>query len=55
MSVEFQAIEERTTAGGVRELLRAVRGVRRRSSSSPEYDMTTAEVRKSAPRRRLWL
>ena len=54
MSVEFRSVEERTTAGGVRELLRAVVDAAA-LVASPEYDTTTAEVRKSAPRRRLWL
>ena len=45
MSVEFHALKERTTAGGVREVLRAfvpdVALVR-----DPEYDTTEAEVRR---------
>ena len=53
MSVEFQAIEERTTAGGVREILKALVSAAA-LVASPEYDVTMAEVRKSAPRR-LWL
>ena len=52
LSVEFRSIEERTTAGGVRELLRAVVDAAA-LVSSPEYDSTLAEVRTS--RRRLWL
>ena len=52
MSVEFRSIEERTTKGGVRELLRAVVDAAA-LVSSPEYDSTLAEVRTS--RRRLWL
>ena len=47
MSVEFRSVEERTTAGGVRELLRAVVDAAA-LVSSPEYDTTTAEVRKRA-------
>ena len=54
MSVEFRSIEERTTKGGVRELLRAVVDAAA-LVSHPEFDSTLAEVRKSAPRRRLWL
>ena len=54
MSVEFKSIEERTTKGGVRELLRAVVDAAA-LVSSPEYDSTLAEVRKSESRRRLWL
>lgn len=56
MSVEFQAVEERTTAGGVRELLRAFVSAAA-LVSAPEYDSTLAEVRKSESRsrRRLWL
>ena len=38
MSVEFQAVEERTTAGGVRELLRAVVDAAALVVASPEYD-----------------
>lgn len=53
MSVEFRAVEERTTAGGVREILRAfVPAVA--LVASPEYDTTSAEVR-SKQRRRVWL
>ena len=54
MSVEFQAVEERTTSGGVREILKALVSAAA-LVVSPEYDVTTAEVRKSEPRRRLWL
>ena len=44
MSVEFRALSERTTAGGVREVLRAlVEGAA--LVDSPEYDSTLAEVR----------
>ena len=54
--MEFKSIEERTTRGGVRELLRAVVDAAA-LVSSPEDDVdATAEVRKkAAPRRRLWL
>lgn len=55
MSVEFRAIEERTTAGGVREILRAYVDAAA-LVSSPEYDSTAAEVRtQRATRRRVWL
>ena len=53
MSVEFRAVEERTTAGGVREILRAfVPAVA--LVSNPEYDTTAAEVRERG-RPRIWL
>ena len=52
MSVEFRSIEERTTKGGVRELLRAFVDAAA-LVSSPEYDTTVAEVR--TKRRRVWL
>ena len=52
MSVEFQSIEERTTKGGIREVMRALVSAAA-LVASPEYDMTTAEVRST--RRRLWL
>lgn len=44
MSVEFKALEERTTKGGVREILRAFVDSAA-LVSHPEYDMTAAEVR----------
>ena len=50
MSVEFRALEERTTAGGVRELIRAFVEAAA-LTSSPEYDTTAAEVRE---RREHW-
>lgn len=53
MSVEFHALEERTTAGGVREILRAL-VVRAALVPRPEYDTTAAEVR-SKQGRRVWL
>ena len=54
MSVEFQAVEDRVTAGGVREVIKAlVFGAA--LVVDPEYDVTMAEVRKRASRRRLWL
>ena len=53
MSVEFRSVEERTTAGGVREILSAfVPAVA--LVSNPEYDTTAAEVRERG-RRRVWL
>lgn len=53
MSVEFFALEERTTAAGVREILSAL--VKRAALvPNPEYDTTAAEVR-SKRRRRIWL
>lgn len=53
MSVEFRSMEERTTAGGVREVLRAFVD-NAALVASPEYDTTAAEVRSQA-RRRVWL
>lgn len=53
MSVEFNAIEERMTAGGVREVLRAMVD-RAALVSDPEYDSTSAELR-TRRRRRFWL
>ena len=53
MSVEFMAIEERTTQGGVREILSAF-VPRAALVDRPEYDSTSAEVR-SKRRRRVWL
>lgn len=48
MSVEFLAVEERTTKGGVREILRAfVPAVA--LVAEPEYDTTAAEVRDGKP------
>lgn len=44
MSVEFRALEERTTRGGVREVLRAFVDAAA-LVSAPEYDTTGAEVR----------
>ena len=45
LSVEFFSIEERTTAGGVRELLRALVPTVA-LTAAPEYDMTVAEIRR---------
>ena len=53
MSVEFHALEERTTSGGVREVLRAVLTAAA-LVPNPEYDTTRAEVRRSR-RTRVWL
>lgn len=53
MSVEFRSLNERTTKGGVREILRCfVDGAA--LTSDPEYDSTLAEVRTTKPRR-IWL
>ena len=53
MSIEFRSLEERKTASGVREILRAfvesAALVR-----SPEFDSTSAELR-GKRRRRVWL
>ena len=53
LSVEFVAIRERTTKGGVREVLEAF-VPRAALVSSPEYGDSTAELR-SKKRRRVWL
>ena len=53
MSVEFFALEERTTQTDVREVQQAlVRGAR--VSDLPEYDSTAAEIREREPVR-VWL
>ena len=44
LSVEFRAVEERTTRGGVREVLRAFVD-RAALVADPEYDTTSAEIR----------
>ncbi len=49
MSVEFHAQEERTTAGGVREVLRAMVDAAA-LVCSPEYDVTSAEIDPAVPR-----
>lgn len=58
MSVEFRAIQERTTKAGVREVLKAYVDAAA-LVSDPEYDVTAAEVRdqaKAKPRAELlWL
>ena len=52
MSVEFVALRERTTAGGVREILEGF--VRDAAlTDRPEFDTTAAEIRERRPR--LWL
>lgn len=53
MSVESRSLSERTTRGGVREVLRALVDAIA-LTASPEYDTTAAEVR-SKQRRRVWL
>ena len=53
MSVEFHAIRERVTAGGVRGILEAM-VPRAALVDNPEYDSTAAEVRKRR-QRRVWL
>ena len=53
MSVEFHSLGERTTKGGVREILRAF-VADAALVVEPEYDSTAAEVR-ARPRGRLWL
>ena len=49
MSVEFHALQERTTAGGVREILRAFVPAAA-LVLDPEYDSTAAEVRQAGGR-----
>ena len=46
MSVEFTSLQERTTKGGVREILRAF-VAQAALTGRPEYDSTRAEVRGS--------
>ena len=53
MSVEFRALDERTTKAGVREILSAFVSAAA-LVAAPEYDSTAAEVRERK-RRRLWL
>ena len=53
MSVEFHALNERRTAGGVREILRAL-VVRAALVKNPEFDTTAAELRNKQGRR-VWL
>ena len=54
LSVEFLSLEERTTAGGVREILAAF-VPRAALTNDPEYDTTAAEVRAKARRPFVWL
>ncbi|MDE2812025.1 MAG: hypothetical protein OXM01_03320 [Gemmatimonadota bacterium] len=58
MSVEFRALQERTTKGGVREILRAFVDSAA-LTDRPEYDTTAAEVRSAAGdverKARVWL
>ena len=58
MSVEFTALNERTTKGGVREILRAFVDAAA-LTNRPEYDSTAAEIRSSAAdlerKARVWL
>lgn len=58
LSVEFRAIDERVTAGGVREIQRAFVGTAA-MVRKPEYDTAVAEVRSAAAdierRARAWL
>ena len=50
MSVEFRALEERRTAGGVREILSALVDAAT-LTDVPEYDTTSAELRKHKQRK----
>jgi len=52
MSIEFRSLQEQTTAGGVREVLRAVVHAAA-LVASPEYTQTSAEIRTKDRRR--WL
>ena len=54
MSVEFVSVEERTTEGGVREILRALVPAAA-LVASPEYDTTAAAIRSRKRRLRVWL
>ena len=55
LSVEFHALSEKTTAGGIREIRSALVSAAA-LVASPEYDMTVAEVRKKNPYwRHRWL
>ena len=54
LSVEFHSLQEARTAGGVREIQRAlVDGAA--LTDDPEYGQTSAEVRKARRERRVWL
>ena len=52
MSIEFHAVEERTTRAGVREITSALVNAAA-LVDRPEYDTTSAEIR--TRRRRAWL
>ena len=52
MSVEFQALQESTTLGGVREITRALI-VRAAMVANPEYKQTSVEIRSKGRKR--WL
>ena len=54
LSVEFHALSEKTTAGGIREIRSALVSAAA-LVSSPEYDMTSAEVRDKHQREWPWL
>ena len=57
MSIEFMSLEERTTSGGIREILRAFVPTAA-MTSRPHYDSTHAEVRAEEQEdllRRAWL
>lgn len=54
MSVEFRSISERTTASGVREILRALVDAAA-LTAAPVYDTTAAELRSRRRPPRFWL
>ena len=57
LSVEFRSLRERTTKGGIREILRAFVDAAA-LVKAPEYDSSSAEVRAESPderKYRLWL
>ena len=58
LSVEFTALQERITKGGVREIQRAFVATAA-LTNKPEYDMTAAEIREQATdierKDRVWL
>ena len=53
MSVEFYALESRTTKQGIREVIRGL-VVRAALEKYPEFDTTHAEIRSENKRRFLW-
>ena len=53
-SVEFYPISERTTAGGVSEIRRALVDAAALGCAPPEYDTTAADVRARRRRRPWW-